>query len=237
MGLSDMGAVCLALDYGLWSTSDIDAMLKARQPFIVELPPSNDSSEDILARYRGVLGAGETGDVVGDVRGIRIACVWSHGQMVPHVGDAAGEGYSGYAYLLFDPSRRADEKNSGYRILFSNEVMEPADVFAIYQGKHVVEKRFENMEGLLDLHEPSLSYERMLPGGLFVAFVALALAAWLQKRMREAGLDGEYTLRELLDEVETIERFTQEGRAARIGKLTSRQRALFTKLGYSLSDE
>ena len=32
-------------------------------------------------------------------------------------------------------------------------------------------------------------------------FVALVLTAWLRRRMRETGLDEEYTLEGLLDEV------------------------------------
>lgn len=95
----------------------------------------------------------------------------------------------------------------------------------------------DDMEGLLDLHMSHMPIERMLPGGLFVAFVASVLAAWLQKRMRETELDRQYTLQGLLDEVETIERFTQEGRTARIGTVTSKQRAIFEKLGYSLPSD
>ena len=52
--------------------------------------------------------------------------------------------------------------------------------------------------------------------------------------MRETGLDEEYTLEGLLDEVETIERYTQEGRRPRVCEVSKRQRAIFERLGYDL---
>ena len=67
-----------------------------------------------------------------------------------------------------------------------------------------------------------------------MVFVALVLAAWLRRRMKETGLDGDYTLEGLLDEVEAIERYTQEGRRPRVREVTGRQRAIFERLGYDL---
>lgn len=246
---ANRGSACLALGQGFWSTSAIDALMGAQRRFLAELPPSIDLCEDVIARYGGQLETGKVGDVVDGIRGERIACVWSHGKGLVRSDDAAGEGRPGtgeehpcYAYLLFDPACRAAETSSGFGTLLSSEALELSDVIAFYRGKRAAGKRFDDMEGLLDLHASHRSteqmpVERMMPGRLFVAFVAHALAAWLQRRMRETGLDGEYTLQGLLDEVEMIERFTQEGRAARVGKVTPRQRAIFERLGYSLPVE
>ena len=90
------------------------------------------------------------------------------------------------------------------------------------------------MKGLLDFRTPRVSTEETLSGKLFVVFVALVLAAWLRKRMKEAGLDEEYTLEGLIDEVEAIERYTQEGRRPRVCEVTGKQRDIFNRLGYDL---
>ena len=65
-------------------------------------------------------------------------------------------------------------------------------------------------------------------------FVALVLTAWLRRRMHESGLDGDYTLEGLLDEVEAIERYTREGHRPRVCEVTGRQRDIFDRLGYGL---
>ena len=80
-----------------------------------------------------------------------------------------------------------------------------------------------------------MSTEGTLAGKLFAAFVALVPAAWLRRRMRETGLDEEYTLEGLLDEVETIERHTRKGHRPRVLEVTGRQRDIFDRLGYKLS--
>ena len=85
---------------------------------------------------------------------------------------------------------------------------------------------------LLDLRTPRVSTEGTLAGKLFVTFVALVLAAWLRRRMRETGLDGDYTLEGLLDEVEAIERHAREGHRPRVLGVTPRQRAVLERLGY-----
>ena len=67
-----------------------------------------------------------------------------------------------------------------------------------------------------------------------MTFVALVLTAWLRRRMRETGLDEEYTLEGLLDEVEVIECHTRKGHRPRVLEVTGRQRDIFDRLGYKL---
>ena len=123
---------------------------------------------------------------------------------------------------------------AGYFALFSNEVMEPFDALAIYRDKDAIEKRFGDVKSLLDFRTPRVSAEETLSGKIFVMFVALVLTAWLRKRMQETGLDEEYTLSGLIDEVETIERYTREGHRPCILEVTLKQRAVFERLGYEV---
>lgn len=123
---------------------------------------------------------------------------------------------------------------AGYFALFSNEVMGPFEALAAYRDKDATERRFGDVKSLLDLRTPRVSTEGTLAGKLFVTFVALVLTAWLRRRMRETGLDEEYTLEGLLDEVETIERHTRKGHRPRVLEVTGRQRDIFDRLGYKL---
>ena len=79
-----------------------------------------------------------------------------------------------------------------------------------------------------------MSAEGTLAGKLLVVFVALVPAAWLRRRTRGGGLDGDYTLEGLLDEVEAIERYAREGHRPRVCEVTGRQRDIFDRLGYGL---
>lgn len=133
-----------------------------------------------------------------------------------------------------DGAIAAATARAGYFALFSNEVMEPFEALAVYHDKDAIEKRFGDVKGLLDFRTPRVSTEETLAGKLFVVFVALVLAAWLRRRMKETGLDGEYTLEGLLDEVEAIERYTQEGRRPRVCEVTGKQREIFDRMGYDL---
>ena len=133
-----------------------------------------------------------------------------------------------------DGAIAAATARAGYFALFSNEVMGPFEALAAYRDKDAIEKRFGDVKSLLDFRTPRVSTEETLSGKLFVVFVALVLAAWLRRRMKETGLDEDYTLEGLIDEVEAIERYTQGGHRPRVCEVTRKQRSIFDKLGYDL---
>ena len=93
-------------------------------------------------------------------------------------------------------------------------------------------ERFGDVKSLLDFRTPRVSAEDTLNGKIFVMFVALVLTAWLRKRMQETGFEKDCTLSGLIDEVETVERYTREGCRPRILEVTLKQRAVFERLGF-----
>ncbi|AKT48975.1 hypothetical protein ADJ70_08540 [Olsenella sp. oral taxon 807] len=94
--------------------------------------------------------------------------------------------------------------------------MGPFEALAIYRDGDAIERRLGDARSLLGSRTPPAPAEDTLAGRLFVAFVALVLAAWLRRRMRETGLDDDHTLEGLLDEVEAIERHAREGHRPRV---------------------
>ena len=72
-----------------------------------------------------------------------------------------------------------------------------------------------------------------LDGKLFVVFIALIYIAYLHKAMKDAHLYGKYTMTELLDELEMIERFEREGFSPQIGEITSKQNNIFSALNFA----
>ncbi|RJX23556.1 MAG: IS1634 family transposase [Dethiobacter sp.] len=119
------------------------------------------------------------------------------------------------------------EKDYGYFALISNDVKDPLEALRIYRTKDVIEKAFGNLKERLNMRRTSVSSEENLEGKLFVQFVALIYLSYIDKAMRENNFYKDYTLQELLDELDVIERFEQPGRQYHIGEMTKKQIELY----------
>ena len=125
----------------------------------------------------------------------------------------------------------AVEKYYGYFALLSNGVKDPLDALEIYRSKDMIEKAFGNLKERLNMRRTSVSSEENLEGKLFVQFVALIYLSYIKKAMSDNNLFKDYTMQELLDELDVIERFEQPGRKHRIGEITQKQMYLYKCLG------
>ncbi|MHC1771325.1 MAG: IS1634 family transposase [Flexilinea sp.] len=123
------------------------------------------------------------------------------------------------------------QKNYGYFALISNVVKDPLEALEIYRGKVVIEKAFGNLKERLNMRRTSVSSEENLEGKLFVQFVALIYLSYINKAMSEQKLFRNYTLYELLDDLDVIERFEQPGRRPYVGEMTRKQVDLYKLLG------
>ena len=123
-------------------------------------------------------------------------------------------------------------KNFGYFVLLGNETMEPCQALVTYRNKDVVEKAFDNVKDRLDMRRLNVSSDLSLDGKLFVEFVALIIIAYLHKAMLREHLYKKYTMHELLDELEMIERFDRQGHKPQLGEITDKQCELFITLGF-----
>ncbi len=125
-------------------------------------------------------------------------------------------------------------KNYGYFALISNGVKDPLDTLEIYRSKDLVEKAFGNLKERLNMRRTSVSSEENLDGKLFVQFIALMYLSYISKAMSDNQLFKSYTLQELLDELDVIERYEQPGRKHRIGEMTKKQMSLYELMGVAV---
>lgn len=125
----------------------------------------------------------------------------------------------------------AVEENYGYFALVSSDIKDPLESLDIYRSKDMIEKAFGNLKERLNMRRTSVSSEENLEGKLFVQFVALLYLSYIKKAMSDQGLFRNYTMQELLDELDVIECFEQPGRRRRIGEMTKKQLQLFEQLG------
>jgi transposase len=125
----------------------------------------------------------------------------------------------------------AAEKYYGYFALLSNGVKDPLEALEIYRSKDLIEKAFGNLKERLNMRRTSVSSEENLEGKLFVQFVALIYLSYIKKAMSDHNLFKDYTLQELLDELDVIERFEQPSHKPRVGEITQKQKNLYAFLG------
>ncbi len=123
------------------------------------------------------------------------------------------------------------KRNYGYFALFSNEIKEPLNALTIYRNKDLVEKAFDNLKERLNVRRLAVSSEQSLDGKLFVQFIALIFLSHITKKMQESNLFRDYTLQEILDELDVIECFEAPGQRLMAGEMTQQQINLYTKLG------
>jgi len=119
----------------------------------------------------------------------------------------------------------------GFFVLISNEVKDPATALSLYRMRDVVEKAFWNIKQRLNLRRTLTSSELALDGKLFVEFVALIYLSYIKKKMTDAGLFSQYTMHELLDELDVIECFTEPGKKLIQGEVLTKQEQLYRDLG------
>lgn len=119
------------------------------------------------------------------------------------------------------------KKNYGYFALISNEIKDPIKALERYRNKDVVEKAFHNLKDRLGIRRLAVSSEVSLDGKIFVEFIALIFLSYLKKIMQDKKLYKDYTMQEVLDELDVIQCFERPNCKLRVGEITKRQEKLF----------
>jgi len=123
------------------------------------------------------------------------------------------------------------KRNYGYFAMMSNEIKDPVEALSIYRNKDLVEKAFDNLKDRLNLRRLAVSSEQSLDGKLFVQFIALIYLSYITRKMQENNLFKDYTMQEVLDDLDMIECFEVPGQKLQVGEATKHQMELFAKLG------
>lgn len=119
----------------------------------------------------------------------------------------------------------------GYFALISNEKMDAFTALHLYRKKDVVEKAFGNLKERLNMRRLLVSSEKGLDGKIFVEFVALILVSYLDHKMKETDLYKNYTMQQLLDQLDVIECFEDASHSLRIGEILNKQIQIYETLG------
>lgn len=124
----------------------------------------------------------------------------------------------------------------GYFILISNDISDPIQALEIYRNKDLAEKAFENLKERLNLRRTLVSSEASLEGKLFVEFIALIYMSYIKRQMQKHELFKSYTMHELLDELEPIEKYERHGQESFLSEITTSQRELYAAMDVAPPD-
>ncbi len=124
----------------------------------------------------------------------------------------------------------------GYFILISNDISDPIQALEIYRNKDLAEKAFENLKERLNLRRTLVSSEASLEGKLFVEFIALIYMSYIKRQMQKHELFKSYTMHELLDELEPIEKDERHGQENFLSEITTSQRELYAAMDVAPPD-
>ena len=131
---------------------------------------------------------------------------------------------------ILDNVIEEEMKYEGYMVIISNDLINVKDVFNTYRRKDVVEKSFDNMKNDLDFRRLRIHNENTLRGKMFIVFIALILKTYLYNMVIQRGIVKEYSINEVLKEVQKIARIEFDKDTSLLTEISSEQRKIFRLL-------
>ncbi len=134
-----------------------------------------------------------------------------------------------------EETRTYTSRYAGFHALLSNGAKNPVEALQIYRDKDRIEKCFDDLKNQLDMNRLRMHSSAVVDGRMFIQFLALIYMSALRREMRKSSLIKQYTVRELLWEMETLMKIKYAGKyGCLITEITKPQRELLEKLGIPL---
>ncbi len=116
---------------------------------------------------------------------------------------------------------------AGFFAILSNVEKDAMEALRIYRNKDVVENCFDDLKNQLDMKRLRIHNSMAMDGRLFVQFLALILISAIREKIRNEEKLKNYTVRELLEEMDTLTKITYSGRyGSVISEITKKQRII-----------
>ena len=125
-------------------------------------------------------------------------------------------------------------KYKGYLVMLSNDIDQAKEALYVYRTKDKVEKAFDNLKNELDLKRLRIHSEEAMKGRLFIGFIALILQSHIHKVMKETNLVKNYTVEELIGELEKISLIEFTSGKKIMTEISKKQRLIYEKFKVEL---
>ena len=244
--------VQLVMDRGFYSEANINALFRRHYKFLIS---TRTSLRFVRRKLDEVCGSMISRQHYASKYGLYFASFmldWGYSEIKKRRGEVISDSRRIYLHLFYNDQRATDDKIAfnklldtlEYELNSDNRIPEHEKLYTKYYdirespvrgialtSKDLIEKAFGNLKERLNMRRTSVSSEENLEGKLFVQFVALIYLSYIEKAMSDHNLFKDYTLQELLDELDVIESFEQPGHKPRIGEITQKQAELYDFLG------
>jgi len=121
------------------------------------------------------------------------------------------------------------KRYAGFFCVLSSKVKDPMDALRIYREKDTVENTFDDLKNALDMKRLRIHSAAAMDSRLFLQFLALILICRIRKTTREDKILRNLTVREVMEEMETLSKITYSNRYGQLYTETSPlQRAIMT---------
>lgn len=139
--------------------------------------------------------------------------------------------------ILYNHEAIQKQRNrySGFFVLLSNATKDAMEALQIYRNKDVVENCFDDLKNQTDMKRLRVHKSSTMDGRIFVQFLALIFISALREKIKNIKELENYTVRELLDEMDTLTRITYSGRYGSItSEATKKQRMIMEAFSLEL---
>jgi transposase len=125
----------------------------------------------------------------------------------------------------------AVDRYAGFQAIFTTYFKYPLEALQVYRDKDLIEKCFDDLKNSLDMKRLRMHSIETVDGRLFVQFIALIFISALRREMRQSKLIEQYTVRELLLEMEPLTKICYAGKYGQIlTEITKPQREILILL-------
>lgn len=128
------------------------------------------------------------------------------------------------------------KRYAGFFVLLSNGTKDALEALQIYRNKDVVENCFDDLKNQADMKRLRVHNSATMDGRLFVQFLALIFISTLREKLKGINELKGYTVKELLNEMDTLSKITYSGKyGSIISEPTKKQRIIIEALSLELN--
>jgi len=113
------------------------------------------------------------------------------------------------------------KRYTGFFCILSSKVKDPMDALRIYREKDAVENSFDDLKNALDMRRLRIHSAAAMDSRLFLQFLALILICRIRNTTREDKILRNLTVREVMEEMETLSKITYSNRYGQLYTETS----------------
>ncbi len=127
------------------------------------------------------------------------------------------------------------KRYAGFFCILSSKLKDPMEALNIYREKDVVENSFDDLKNTLDMKRLRIHSAAAMDSRLFLQFLALILICKLRNTTREDPVLKNLTVREVMEEMQTLSKITYSNRYGELYTETSPiQRKIMESFNLSL---